>query len=115
MKKILATVLSGFAPLFAFAQYNPSQGVFGLLNLIKGLLSTALPIIISLAVVWFIWNVFRFIMSSDEEGKKKAKVDMIWGIVGIFVMVSIWGLVAILQSTFGTSNTTVNIGNQLPL
>ncbi len=115
MKKILASVLVSAFPLMAFAQnYTPSQGVFGLMAMLKSLLNYALPIIISLAVVWFIFEVFMFAIAGDEEKKKKAKEQMIYGIVAIFVMVSIWGLVGILQSTFGTGNGTAVIGNPLP-
>lgn len=116
MKKILASVLVGISPLVALAQStNPGQGIAGLFNLAGWVLNKAVPLIISIAVVWFIYNVFMYTIAGDEEKKKAAKTGMIWGIVGIFVMVSIWGLVAILQSTFGTSGVTGNIGSQLPL
>ena len=32
-----------------------------------------------------------------EEGKKK----MLYGVIGLFVIVSVWGLVGILRETFG--------------
>ena len=116
MKKILASALVGLSPIVALAQnYSPSQGVSGLFNFAGWILNKAVPLIISIAVVWFIYNVFMFTIAGDEDKRKAAKTGMVWGIVGIFVMVSIWGLVAILQSTFGTSGVTGNIGSQLPL
>ena len=71
----------------------------------------AVPILVALAVVFFLYSVFSFFVMTgeDEEKKKKAKSNMIWGIVAIFVMVSVWGLVGILQSTF---NTQTNSGLQ---
>jgi hypothetical protein len=45
---------------------------------------------------------------------------MIWGIVGIAVMVSVWGLVSILQGVFGldnganANNVGGNIDNMIP-
>jgi uncharacterized membrane protein YidH (DUF202 family) len=65
--------------------------------------------LISLAVVWFIWNVIRYVMSQDEEGKGKAKSQMIWGIVAIAVMVSVWGVVNLLRNAFGVEGN-----NQIP-
>ncbi len=56
-------------------------------------------LIISLSILLFIWGVFRFIKSEGED-RENGKMFMFWGIIGIFVMVSIWGLVAILQNTF---------------
>lgn len=115
MKRILAIVCAGVMPIMALAQYNPSQGVTGLFTLFGSWLKLALPLLISLAVVWFVYNVFRFAIATDEETKKAAKGGIIWGIIGIFIMVSVWGLVGILQSTFGTSGAGANIGDQLPI
>ena len=69
---------------------------------------------IALAVVFFIFEVFMYTIAGGEDKKKAAKSGMIWEIVGIFIMVSVWGLVAILQSTFGTSSVQENIGSQIP-
>jgi uncharacterized membrane-anchored protein len=116
MKRILATVLAGLSPMIALAQgYSPNQGVTGLFTLLGGWLKLAVPLLISVAVVYFIYSVFRFMTTADDAEKDKAKKNMVWGIVAIFVMVSVWGLVAILQSTFGTSGVQSTIGTQLPL
>ncbi|PIP69142.1 hypothetical protein CO033_02145 [Candidatus Nomurabacteria bacterium CG_4_9_14_0_2_um_filter_32_10] len=66
---------------------------------------SVIPLIFALAVVMFIWGVVQYVINSDEEAKKeKGKQFMIWGIIGLTVMVSIWGLVSILGSTFGIQN-----------
>jgi hypothetical protein len=116
MKRILAVVLASVSPLIVLAQtYQTSSGIGGLFTLAQGFLNKAVPLLISLAVVYFIYQVFRYAVAGNEEDKAKAKTHMIWGIVGIFIMVSVWGLVAILQSTFGTTSGGVgNIGSQLP-
>ncbi|MFA5764052.1 MAG: hypothetical protein WCX27_01125 [Candidatus Paceibacterota bacterium] len=115
MKRILSTAFVSAFPLMALAQgYAPNQGIMGLFTFAGVILNRAVPLLISLAVVFFIYEVFRYTITSDEEKKKAAKDQIVWGIVGIFIMVSIWGLVAILQATFGTSGVTGNIGNQLP-
>jgi preprotein translocase subunit SecG len=64
-------------------------------------------IAIALAFAWFIWGVISYTMSSDEDKKKAAKSQMIWGVIAIAVIVSIWGLVAFLQSFFGVTGNTV--------
>jgi hypothetical protein len=99
----------------ALAQsYAPNQGIGGLFTFVGGILNRVVPLLIALAVVYFIWQVFAYTIAGDEEKKKEAKTHIIWGIVGIFIMVSVWGLVAILQSTFGTSGVQENIGSQIP-
>jgi hypothetical protein len=115
MKRILASSLVAVFPVIALAQsYAPSQGIGGLFTFVGGILNRVVPLLIALAVVFFIYQVFRYTIATNEETKKAAKTDMIWGIVGIFIMVSVWGLVAILQSTFGTSGVQENIGSQIP-
>jgi UDP-N-acetylmuramyl pentapeptide phosphotransferase/UDP-N-acetylglucosamine-1-phosphate transferase len=82
----------------------------------KSILNTVLPIIIALAVVYFVWGMFQVITASDEEKKDKAKSTVIYGIISIFVMVSIWGLVNILSGTLGLTNTNKgnNVNDQIP-
>ena len=116
MKRILATVLVGVSPLIALAQtYTPGTGIGGLFTLAQNFLNLSVPLLISLAVVWFLYEVFRYAVAGNEEEKAKAKTSMIWGIVAIFVMVSVWGLVAILQTTFNTTSGGIGgIQTQLP-
>ena len=83
---------------------DPDLGSGYFSKLITGatdLLKDVLVFLIALAVVWFIWNVVKYAMSSEEDGKEKAKSQMINGIIAIAVIVSIWGIVAILQKSFG--------------
>lgn len=63
------------------------------------------PIIIfffALATLILFWGIFQFIASETadnkrEEGKKK----IIWGVVGIFIMFSAYGLISLILDTFG--------------
>src|SRR3989344_2763054 len=43
--------------------------------------------------------------ANSEEVKEKGKNLMLWGLIGFFVMVSIWGLVNILTGTVSFGNT----------
>ncbi len=80
---------------FVFAADN----VLGLISTIQGILSAVVPLIFSLAVIYFIWSTSQYILK-EGDAKNEAKGHMIWGIVILFVMISIWGLVAILENTF---------------
>lgn len=96
MKKIISIVSLFMFPIVAFGGVEDSESLFKLINDILGQI---LPIIISIAVIWFIYNVFAYVIAGDEEKKKVAKNNMIWGVVALFVMVSVWGLVNILGGT----------------
>ena len=55
------------------------------------------PILIALAMLVFIWGVLKFIRNAgDESERETGKQVMLWGLVGLFVMVCVWSLVAIL-------------------
>ncbi len=88
----------------------PSSGTFttvsDILNWGSCTISGSLiPLVFSLAVVVFLWGVVQFVINPENEDKKKKGKDiMIWGIIGLFVMISVWGLVAILGNTFGVRN-----------
>jgi hypothetical protein len=68
-----------------------------------------IPLIFSLAVVMFVWGVVQFfIINADEENKRaQGKQFMIWGIVALAVMLSVWGLVGVLGNTFGVKGSII--------
>lgn len=85
------------APLVTFAADLQS-----VLNMIGQLIGAATPIVVALALVYFFWGLGNFILGSgSEEKRKEAIAIMIYGILALFVMVSVWGIVNVLQSTFG--------------
>lgn len=60
------------------------------------------PVIMGIALLFFLWGLARYIMQTDSvEGKKSARDIMIWGIITLFVMSAIWGFVALLQQLTG--------------
>lgn len=105
MNKLISfsTVAVSYAlPLLALAQVRDADTLF---TRILDLLNKVVPVIVALAVVWFIWGVFTYVLSgADEEKRKGARQTMLYGIIAIAVMVSVWGLVAILTGTFRLNN-----------
>ena len=104
MKKFVVGIAS-FLPSLAFAQAITDAN--SLTDKLTRLGNTFIGILIAFAVIWIIWNVVRFIMNADNP-EKRAPIQsaILWGIVGLFVILSIWGLVRILTNTFRTDTTT---------
>ncbi|MEK7645009.1 MAG: hypothetical protein AAB391_01645 [Patescibacteria group bacterium] len=110
MKKLFygmsAAAAALMAPISVFAAVstdfeNTTQGLGGIAQLFRSFLDYAVPFLIACAVVYFLYGVLQYvIMGDDEEKKEKAKSTILYGIVGIFVMVSVYGLVTLLKKTF---------------
>lgn len=107
MKKFAYAGLAFALPLLAAAQVDSLQdlGAF-IIDLIN---NVAVPLVFAIAFIVFIWGVFQYFIAGghDEEAKDKGKSLMLWGLIGFFIMVSVWGLVNILTGT-------LNLDNQIP-
>lgn len=111
MKKLLAVSLGALLlPVVASAATiaNISDAGNFIINTINNVI---VPVLFAIAFIVFLWGAFRtFIMgATDETAKEQGKNLMLWGLIGFFVMVSVWGLVNILTGTVGfTNNSNVN-------
>jgi hypothetical protein len=114
MKKFgTMAVLSAVLPLTAAAA--TITDVNSIFAFIKNILNTVLPLIIAAAVVYFVWGMFQLFLAGDEDKKEKAKTTVIYGVIAIFVMVSVWGLVNILSNTFQLNNNGPVNGGTNPI
>mgnify|MGYP001612784828 CR=1 FL=1 len=70
-----------------------------LISNIKNLiLNPIIGFMFALAVVMFIYGVVEYIYGADNEDKRNAgKKHMIWGVVGIFVMMGVYGILNIIS------------------
>ena len=82
-----------------FAQFigNGSTGIIGLLNVV------VVPLILAFAFAAFIWGVvnYFFLHGADESKREEGKQFVLWGIIGMAVLFSVWGFVNIMLSTLG--------------
>jgi heme/copper-type cytochrome/quinol oxidase subunit 2 len=70
--------------------------------LFTGLISQIIPFLASLAFLYFVWGVARFISSSGNEKEVgDSKKILIWGTVGLFVMLSLWGIISFMRTEAG--------------
>lgn len=84
---------------------NTGQTLTDVINKMTHIVSIYTPLLIGL-VVFFAWMVSDIIWSSgNAEKRKQASQRLTWGIIGIFVFVSIGAIAALLYSTFFGSNS----------
>lgn len=64
------------------------------------------PLLFAIGLAAFIFGVVQYMLNpNNAEKRNEGKTYMIWGIIGLFVMVSVWGLVSILSNTFSLNNS----------
>ena len=106
MKKF--AIIAGLAALPSIAS---AQTLITVIQRVQQILNLVIPILITLALIYFFWGLGMYILNqSSEEKKEQGRSIMIWGVVALFVMVSVWGLVGLIGSTFNiNSNPTITI------
>jgi len=117
MKKFSAhlyTLATTFAIFFGnyisvFAQNNSGTSCSNTLNTLADIFNYAtcilsksvIPLIVTIALVVFMYGVIEYILNGDKEEKRKeGRKYMLWGIISLFVMLSIFGILGVLGNTF---------------
>ena len=67
-----------------------------LISFAGDVLNRLIPVLIAVALVVFFWGLIQYIRTH-----KNGKEIMIAGLVGLFIMVSVWGIIRIAQNTLG--------------
>lgn len=81
---------------------SAETGVDRVLHDAERLFSQLIPIFFAIALIVFIWGLVQFLLANGSEDKTEdGKRIMIWGIIALFVMASVWGLVNFLRGSFG--------------
>jgi uncharacterized membrane protein len=102
----LSVTAFAIAPLFAYA-----ASVEDIMGVVTGLLNLIIPILMIIATVVFLFGVITYITAGGDEDKAATgRSYIIWGLIGLFAMVAVWGLVLALVSTFGVGGQVIPSG-----
>lgn len=109
MKKFAIASLVFLLPAVTFAQSlnTPTTTyITSFLQQLETIIAYVVPILFSIAFIIFIYGVIVYVIAGSAEKKEGASKIMIYGIIGLAVMASVWGLVKVLQNIFGISGQT---------
>jgi hypothetical protein len=110
MKKVIYAVLAS-VPALGFAQSPNLTGLDAIVAFIAKTVGALIPIIFGLAIIYFFWGLIQYIRSAGDPKKAaEGKSIMIYGVIAIAVMISIYGLVFWLQNLLGISPTSTPVG-----
>ncbi len=76
-----------------------SGGVQWAIDFLQG---AVVPLLLTLGLVYFLWGITKYVTAGGDEDKmKEGKNLVVYGIIALFVMISVFGFVRILTNTFG--------------
>lgn len=77
------------------------------MNLLLGkinqfILNPLIILLFAVALIVFFWGLVEFIFKAgSDEGRETGRRNMMWGIVGMFIMVAVYGIIKLILGTFG--------------
>src|SRR3990167_8075789 len=82
--------------------YAASTSLNGFIrNVDSMIIDLLIKLIFALAIVYFLYGVFEFLSNQENEEKKTTgKNHMLWGIIGITIMMGVWFFLNLIISTF---------------
>lgn len=99
MKKLARVIpfALGLTPFLAIA-----GTLIDILGKLKELADAIVPLFMVIAVAVFLWGIIKYITAGGSPEKEKAaRGFIIYGLIGIFVLVAFWGIIRILTTSFG--------------
>jgi hypothetical protein len=111
----LVTTRVAFAQQTSTACSNAMNNLGDIFNYATCLLKkSVIPLLVTVALVAFMYGVVEYIINGDDENKRKeGRKYILWGIISLFVMLGIFGILQVLGNTFGIG-TGGSISNLTP-
>ena len=71
-------------------------------GLIREIANPLILLLIAVAVVYFLWGLATFLANAEDSAERAlGKSKIVWGLVGLLIMVSVFGILQVLLGTFG--------------
>ena len=69
-------------------------------NLVGGLAVSVIRLLFAAAFIFFFWGVVQYTVMPGSEAKDKGRGYMVWGLIALTIMFSIYGTIKVVQETF---------------
>lgn len=81
-----------------------------LIGALGDVINYLLPLVVTLGLIYFFWNCILLIRAEGDEDRAEYRSSILWSLIALFVMVSVWGLVFFINTALGLST-----GGMVPL
>jgi hypothetical protein len=71
-----------------------------LMAYVQGALNAFVPLLFGLGTVAFMWGVIKYLLAGSPQKLNEARSYIIYSIVALTIMISIWGIVAVVKNAF---------------
>ena len=100
MLKLLTLGTLLLSALLPTTVYAAPQSFRGFVTLLLDIINNAIvPLLFALAFIVFVWGTFRYFIADSSKAKDEGRNILVWGLLAIVVMASVWGLVLIVVRT----------------
>ncbi len=73
----------------------------GLVTTLVDFIRSTVSVLIGIGLVIFLWGIVKYIyQSASPKAHGYGRDMMVWGLVAMFVMVSVWGILGMAQTAF---------------
>ena len=101
-----------FLFIFSFlpfvARADAISSLRGLVIESQTIVNLLLTLVFTLALVFFFWGIAKYVFKAgDEKSKEEGRSIMFWGVIALFVISSVWGIVFFLRNLLGIDNRSV--------
>ena len=95
-------------PGLALAQLNTGVWIDPMFSEINGVLRTAVPLLLAAGLLLFIWGVIKYFIAggADEAARSEGRRYMIYALIGLTLLVAVWGVVNLLLVMLGIGSGT---------
>jgi hypothetical protein len=71
-------------------------------NILTNIINPLITLMVAVAIIYFLWGVFGFVRNAESsEERKKGGLHMLYGVIGLFIMVTAYGILNLLLGTIG--------------
>jgi hypothetical protein len=71
------------------------------------ILNPLITLLFAVALLVFLWGIFEFVKNSDDaKSREQGKQNILWGVIGMFIMFGVFRIIKIILATVGITGNS---------